>query len=477
MSLAIAPRGVVAVLLGTSLALLAAALLVGCGAPPLPDLSGKNAAGGAEALYDAEFEGRFTWQESGEPSGAIISQDPAPGEPDPADRVVSVMVSSGRPFSPEDALGSEWQANVPAGQSDTPSDDGGSSKCSSGRQVDSTDVTSEGLTDDAYTSSSGVSGGSLLVAVRLISVGGIASAQSLLADERAAQSACAQNAGGSDYSSGPDGGVLSTTTEYSSASVGGYPALRTFLFMAAASPTLGSGVATTSMFRVLWQQGAYVVDVYWAEVFGLPLPPREAGVPSALEAIVNDVRASVGSELARSRRNTRALGAAKKALRDVQLRHGTKAGSAGASSMNEKSHSDWTSYRGPLTPATTTGTTGTDGTTTTDVGGVVPEDVPPVANKAAYTVAVLNASGVSGAAANRVAPRVQAAGYTLGVVDNATKQDLAVSHVEYVAGRQEVAWNLAKDLGITTAVPAGTLAEGRIGTADVAVIVGTDLAK
>ncbi len=128
-------------------------------------------------------------------------------------------------------------------------------------------------------------------------------------------------------------------------------------------------------------------------------------------------------------------------------------------------------------PATTTGTTGTDGTTTTDVGGVVPEDVPPVANKAAYTVAVLNASGVSGAAANRVAPRVQAAGYTLGVVDNATKQDLAVSQVEYVAGRQEVAWNLAKDLGITTAVPVDTLAEGRIGTADVAVIVGADLAK
>ncbi len=128
-------------------------------------------------------------------------------------------------------------------------------------------------------------------------------------------------------------------------------------------------------------------------------------------------------------------------------------------------------------PTTTTGTTGTDGTTTTDVGGVVPEDVPPVANKAAYTVAVLNASGVSGAAANRVAPRVQAAGYTLGVVDNATKQDLAVSQVEYVAGRQEVAWNLAKDLGITTAVPVDTLAEGRIGTADVAVIVGADLAK
>ena len=40
-------------------------------------------------------------------------------------------------------------------------------------------------------------------------------------------------------------------------------------------------------------------------------------------------------------------------------------------------------------------------------------------------------------------PRVQAAGYTLGVVDNATEQNLSTSEVQYVPGRKEVAWNLA----------------------------------
>lgn len=135
---------------------------------------------------------------------------------------------------------------------------------------------------------------------------------------------------------------------------------------------------------------------------------------------------------------------------------------------------------GSSTPASagtsTSATSGTTGTTV-DVGGTIPEVVPPLANKAAYTVAVLNASGVSGAAANRVAPRVQAAGYTLGVVDNAAKQDLPTSQIEYLPGRKEVAWNLGKDLGITTAVPVDSLAEGRIGTADAVVVVGKDLAK
>jgi len=128
-------------------------------------------------------------------------------------------------------------------------------------------------------------------------------------------------------------------------------------------------------------------------------------------------------------------------------------------------------------PTTAQSTTqASTGTTTTD-SGIVPEDVPPLANKAAYTVAVLNASNVTGAAANKVAPRVQADGYTLGVVDNASKQGLTESQVQYVKGRKEVGWNLAKDLGITRAVEVDSLAQGRIGTADAVVIVGTDLAK
>jgi len=135
----------------------------------------------------------------------------------------------------------------------------------------------------------------------------------------------------------------------------------------------------------------------------------------------------------------------------------------------------WFFLRGDSSASTAA--TGTQTTATVADTGEVPEDVPPVANKAAYTVAVLNASNITGAAANKVAPRVQADGYTLGVVDNATKQDLTASEVQYVKGRKEVAWNLAKDLGITKAVEVNQLAQGRIGTADVVVVVGKDLAK
>jgi len=136
----------------------------------------------------------------------------------------------------------------------------------------------------------------------------------------------------------------------------------------------------------------------------------------------------------------------------------------------------WFFLRGDGSSTPTAGT-GTQTTATAADTGEVPEDIPPLANKAAYTVAVLNASNITGVAANKVAPRVQAAGYTLGVVDNATKQNLTQSEVQYVNGRKEAAWNLAKDLGITRAVAVNTLAQGRIGTADVVVVVGTDLAK
>ena len=137
----------------------------------------------------------------------------------------------------------------------------------------------------------------------------------------------------------------------------------------------------------------------------------------------------------------------------------------------------WFFLRGDSSSSATSAGTGTQTTATVADTGEIPEEIPPLANKAAYTVAVLNASNVTGAAANKVAPRVQADGYTLGVVDNATKQNVTQSEVQYVAGRKEVAWNLAKDLGITKAVAVNTLAQGRIGTADVVVVVGKDLAK
>ena len=54
---------------------------------------------------------------------------------------------------------------------------------------------------------------------------------------------------------------------------------------------------------------------------------------------------------------------------------------------------------------------------------------------------------------------------------------LAESQVQYVKGRREVGWNLAKDLGVTRAVQVDSLSQGRIGTADAVIIVGKDLAK
>ncbi len=323
-----------AVLLGTAFAVVSTALLAGCGSPSVPDLTGKDAAASAADLRAAEFTGRYIWERSSDAPGKVLSQDPAPGGPDPADRVVNVTVSSGTPFSPVDAVGSEWQSNVPGGASNSSSDNTDNTdygNCSSSRQIDSSDVTSDGVTDDSYTSASGVYGGTLVVGVDLISTGSVAKAASLLAEERAAQSACAHGPGGSSYSPSPDGGVLSITTEYSSASVGSYPALRMFLFVAAASPTLGSSISTTSQVQVAWQQGAYVAKVSWGEVFGQTLPPRDDAVPEALQEIVSDVGASIRTELARSRENTRDVNAAKKALRDVQAGNGTTSASASTS--------------------------------------------------------------------------------------------------------------------------------------------------
>lgn len=121
-------------------------------------------------------------------------------------------------------------------------------------------------------------------------------------------------------------------------------------------------------------------------------------------------------------------------------------------------------------------TASTTPTRTVDTGAI-PADVPQLTNKALYTVAVLNASGVNGAAANRVAPRVQAAGYTLGVVDNAAKQGVPDSVVQYRPGKKEVGWNLARDLGVTKAFPVDAVSDGLIGTADAVIIVGRDLSK
>lgn len=106
----------------------------------------------------------------------------------------------------------------------------------------------------------------------------------------------------------------------------------------------------------------------------------------------------------------------------------------------------------------------------------VPEDPPAIQDRAAYTVAVLNASGVTGAAGTTVAPKVETAGYRLGEVGDASTEDAMVSSVMWRPGKQAVAQNVAKDLGITQAPPLDGIAASKLGDADVVVVVGKDLA-
>jgi hypothetical protein len=136
------------------------------------------------------------------------------------------------------------------------------------------------------------------------------------------------------------------------------------------------------------------------------------------------------------------------------------------------------------TSTTTEGGTATEGDGTTTASSEanpdrVPADVPPLANKAQVTVAVFNASGVSGAARGKVAPRLEDAGYFIGTVGDSPdgRSDLSRSFVMWPEGKQEVAWNVANDLGIRDAPQLDGLTREQIGNADVAVFIGTDLAN
>ncbi len=106
----------------------------------------------------------------------------------------------------------------------------------------------------------------------------------------------------------------------------------------------------------------------------------------------------------------------------------------------------------------------------------VPSDPPAILDHAAYTVAVLNVSGVTGAAATTVAPKVETAGYRVGDVADAPSKNQLTSVVMWKPGQQAVAQNVARDLGITQAPPLDGIAMSKIGTADVVVVVGKDLA-
>jgi hypothetical protein len=134
--------------------------------------------------------------------------------------------------------------------------------------------------------------------------------------------------------------------------------------------------------------------------------------------------------------------------------------------------------------SSSTPTTTAPGTTTQrpqPVSGAndqVPENPAPLPqSKGAYTILVLNGSGVPKAAANMV-PLVEAAGYSAAPPDNASTSDERTSFVMYLPDKQDIADNVAKDLGIKRRVPLdGVSVTQSTQDVDAIVVVGLDLAR
>ena len=162
--------------------------------------------------------------------------------------------------------------------------------------------------------------------------------------------------------------------------------------------------------------------------------------------------------------------------------------------------SDDPSADGGDSPAATAATT-TDTTTETDPGtttsetdagetngedepsapsdGSIPDEVLPLDNKAEVTVAIFNASGVQGAAGVKTRGLLEAQGYSIGTIGNSPDgtADLAQTQIMYGDGNENIAWNVARDLDVDLAVPLDGLTSGQLGAADVAILVGGDLAN
>jgi LytR cell envelope-related transcriptional attenuator len=131
--------------------------------------------------------------------------------------------------------------------------------------------------------------------------------------------------------------------------------------------------------------------------------------------------------------------------------------------------------------ATSTSTTGTAPTPPNPADStLVPSDVPSLSDPSQYTVAVFNASGVTGIARTVVAPALQNEGFEVPTSlvtnppDGAT--DRAQSVVMWTKGNKRVAWNVAKVLGIKRAPPLDGYTPAQVGNAAAIVLVGKDLA-
>ena len=110
---------------------------------------------------------------------------------------------------------------------------------------------------------------------------------------------------------------------------------------------------------------------------------------------------------------------------------------------------------------------------------LVPADVPELPDKTIYTVAVFNASGVSGAAGEITAPKLTTEGWSVPLVANEPNMETGrqESVVMFTKGKRRVAWNVANALGIERAPPVDGYTPDQYANADVIVLVGLDIAN
>ncbi len=139
------------------------------------------------------------------------------------------------------------------------------------------------------------------------------------------------------------------------------------------------------------------------------------------------------------------------------------------------------SAKSTTTPTTTHRATST-GTSTTHVVTASCATATPVTSPSTVTVAVYNGSGVAGAAANVIGPKLTSVGYSLGTIANAPNgvSGAPVSSVQYVTRSDlDAACSVATALGVAPAhVSALTLLPAsQAGNAGVVVLVGKDIAS
>jgi hypothetical protein len=113
-----------------------------------------------------------------------------------------------------------------------------------------------------------------------------------------------------------------------------------------------------------------------------------------------------------------------------------------------------------------------------DTSNTVPENPATLPqDKGAYTVLVLNGTTVPRAAGTVFVPAVQRFGYNTAPAGDATSKDVKKSFVMFLPGREDVADNVAHDLGIKTKLPLdGVAVPQDTSGVDAIVVLGTDLA-